>query len=418
MADLYSTVSITGYNSNPPVDDGTETEANRVKWSTIRDKLSGPVKTRSDDMDAALIAAFAKTFGAGSVVSTAIGYTVLSTDQGGLVKVTGSGVTITTPDATDVDAPFTFAVLNNSAGNITIDGSGSQTIDGSTTITIPTGAGAIFFTDGSNWFTVGKNFFQAGSGISFNTATSPISVSAQIPGFLSGLTMSTAGSSTTMAIAAGAANDAANTALMILSAAINKTTASWVVGTNQGGLDTASIANNTWYHWYIIQRPDTGVTDVIFSTSASSPTLPTDYTLYRRIGSGRTNGSAQWTHFRQYGDEFIWDVPILDVNGIAPTGSTTLHVLTVPTGVNVIARVHGAFSAPGTASVLLQSGTNSSSAPGTPSGNTTMIIPSAGGSTVGEFSYMTDTSAQIRQQTSGTSTLYILTTGWNDRRGK
>lgn len=158
MADPYSTVSITGYNSNPPADDGSAVEANRVKWSTIKTKLNDPVKTRTDDMDTALVAAFAKMIGGAGLTSTAINYTVLSTDQGKLVRATQPSITITTPDATDVDAPFVFGFLNNSTGDVTLDGSGSQTIDGDASITVPAGGGVLAFTDGSNWFTTGQNF--------------------------------------------------------------------------------------------------------------------------------------------------------------------------------------------------------------------------------------------------------------------
>lgn len=158
MADPYSGVSITGYNSNPPADDGSQTEANRVKWATIKTKLNDPVKTRTDDINTALIAAFAKVIGGAGITSTSIGYTVLSTDQGKLVRATNGGITITTPDATDVDAPFVFCLLNDSATDITLDGSGSQTIDGDTTVTVPPNAGLTVFTDGTNWFTSGQNF--------------------------------------------------------------------------------------------------------------------------------------------------------------------------------------------------------------------------------------------------------------------
>ncbi|QWG16119.1 hypothetical protein KMZ68_13805 [Bradyrhizobium sediminis] len=156
MADPYSGVSITGYNSNPPVDDGTATEANRVKWSTIKSKLNDPVKDRQDSINTALIAAFGKIDG--GVTSTGISYTVISTDQGKLVRGTAAGITITSPDATDVDAPFVFGLLNDSTGDITFDGSGSQTIDGDASVTVPAGAGFRVRTDGTNWFTEGQNF--------------------------------------------------------------------------------------------------------------------------------------------------------------------------------------------------------------------------------------------------------------------
>lgn len=158
MADPYSGVSISNYNSNPPADDGSQVEANRVKWSTIKTKITDPVKVRTDDMNTELIAAFAKMLGGAGLTSTAINYQVISTDQGKLVRATSSGITITTPDATDVEAPFVFAYLNDSTGDTTLDGSGSQTIDGDTTVTIPAGCGVMLWTDGSNWYTTGQNF--------------------------------------------------------------------------------------------------------------------------------------------------------------------------------------------------------------------------------------------------------------------
>ena len=178
MADPYSGVSITGYKSNPPTDDGSQTEANRVKWATIKTKITDPVKTRTDDMDTALIAAFGK-IDAG-VTSTAISYTVLSTDQGKLVRATNSGITITTPDATDVDAPFVFELLNDSTGDITFDGSGSQTVDGDASITVPPGTGFRVRTDGTNWFTSGQNFQRtlvAPQGRLTPTSNTPVIVS-------------------------------------------------------------------------------------------------------------------------------------------------------------------------------------------------------------------------------------------------
>lgn len=158
MADPYSSVSITGYNSNPPSDDGSQVAANRVKWSTIKEKITDPVKARTDDMDTALIAAFAKMIGGAGITSVSGAYTVLSTDQGKLVRATNSGITITTPDATDVDAPFVFCLLNDASADITFDGNGSQTIDGDASVTVPPNCGLTVFTDGTNWFTTGQNF--------------------------------------------------------------------------------------------------------------------------------------------------------------------------------------------------------------------------------------------------------------------
>lgn len=41
----YSEVSITGYNANPPADDGTAVATNEVQWSKHKEKLGDPIKT-------------------------------------------------------------------------------------------------------------------------------------------------------------------------------------------------------------------------------------------------------------------------------------------------------------------------------------------------------------------------------------
>jgi len=155
MASPFTSASVSNYNANPPADDGSQTEANRVKWSTIKTKLPDPIKTALEADITNTAAAFGKTFGSGGIGTTNVSYQVLSTDQGKLIRATVAGITITTPDATDVGAPFCFAVVNNSTGSITIDGSGSQAIDTVFSFTMASGQGAIFLTDGSNWFSCG-----------------------------------------------------------------------------------------------------------------------------------------------------------------------------------------------------------------------------------------------------------------------
>lgn len=41
----YSEVSITGYNSNPPEDDGTQASSNEVSWAKHKTKIGDPLKT-------------------------------------------------------------------------------------------------------------------------------------------------------------------------------------------------------------------------------------------------------------------------------------------------------------------------------------------------------------------------------------
>lgn len=156
MAAPYSTVAISGYNSNPPADDGSTGASNRVDWSKVKTKIGDPVKTQAAAIDSALVTAFGKVLGGGGVTSTATDYTVQSTDQGKLVRFTGASGTVTTPDATDVTSPFVFGFVNNGTGSCTFDGNGSQTVDGVANFSVPVGSGFLCFTDGSNWFTTGR----------------------------------------------------------------------------------------------------------------------------------------------------------------------------------------------------------------------------------------------------------------------
>lgn len=75
---------------------------------------------------------------------------------------------------------------------------------------------------------------------------------------------------------------------LVLGAATGSYTASTVSATVQtsvsgaGGLDTGTIANNTWYSVWIIYNGST--VSGLLSTSATTPTLPSGYTYKARVG--------------------------------------------------------------------------------------------------------------------------------------
>ena len=166
---------------------------------------------------------------------------------------------------------------------------------------------------------------------------------APIDGFVAGLTLSNNGSdpNNDIDIATGAAADSTASAIMRLESSLTKRLdAAWAAGTNQGGLDSGSKANSTGYFVWLIRRTDPGVVDALFSTSASSPTMPASYTQKRMIGWVRTDASGNILRFSQYGNEFRWKAAVNDVNA-APVGTTlaVLRTLTVPNGVRVSAIV-------------------------------------------------------------------------------
>jgi len=153
--------------------------------------------------------------------------------------------------------------------------------------------------------------------------------------YYTGLTLSAAGSSASFGIAAGQAADSGNAVLMTLAAAITKTTSGWTVGSGNGALDTGAIANSTWYHVWLIRRPDTGVVDVLASLSATSPTLPSGYTQKRRIGAMLTDASAHWVAFTQVRTKFRWVTPTTDFANTSGVTTRVTQQLTVPTGTAV-----------------------------------------------------------------------------------
>lgn len=306
------------------------------------------------------------------------------------------------PTAALADASVTYAKIQNV---------GASRIFGN-----PTGAPAV----GSE--------ISLGAGMSFVGTTLVSTINpALVPGYLSGLTLSTAGSSATFSVAAGVANDTASGGLMTGSA-LSKTTGSWVVGNNNGGLDVTSpaIANSTWYHVYLIKRPDTGVVDIAISTNATAPLLiptanaviPAAYTLSRRIGSMKTNGSAQWTSFTQVGDQFIWAAPVQDVTNAGGAASRSTPTLTVPLGivVNALFRANmgsiGAVSAQLMLPSLLETDASVTAL--------NADLNTFNGNAAGAFARLTNTSQQIGYRSANTNTgnICISTYGWVDTRGQ
>jgi len=255
------------------------------------------------------------------------------------------------------------------------------------------------------------------------SSSTTISVDASyMRGALGGLTLANnSGTPNTIYdIAAGFCCSDDATVLMKLASGYTKTTGAWAVGTGNGSLDTGSVANSTWYHVFIIQRPDTGVVDVLLSTSATAPTMPTNYTKKRRIGSIRTNGSAQILAFTQFGDEFIWKATVADIGGAITSTTSALAALTVPLGVQVEAKFRSVLVyAGGTALVLVQSPSQNTESTSTVVANYNLACFISGEQSAVDMSILTNTASQVRYVGNGaTGSFYINTYGWSDTRGR
>lgn len=249
--------------------------------------------------------------------------------------------------------------------------------------------------------------------------------------YLAGLGLSTAGASASFTVAPGVAADSGNAKMLALAGALTKTTASWTVGNNQGGLDTGAIANDTWYYVHLIRRTDTGVVDVLISLKSGgadgNPTMPTNYTQRRRIGALRTNGSAQWRSFVQNGDDFTWAAATQEISESNPGTSAKLSVVNVPPAVKVVVELvwHCVFGSSGYPTGLYVSDpATTDQAPtnlGPPFAQVRALSLGSGITHATTTRTRTDTSGQVRWRVSasgGSDAISAATIGWTDRRGR
>lgn len=203
--------------------------------------------------------------------------------------------------------------------------------------------------------------------------------------------------------------------------------AAWASGGGTGGLDTGTIQADQWYHVFLIYNRSTGVTNGLLSLSATSPTMPSGFTFKRRLASVLTDGSANIISFLQTDDLFLWDVPVLDVSDTDPGTNQVTPTLTVPDGIEVLARTSWTLrdsNYQNDTNFLLSSPKQVNTAPSSTI-FTTRLLGSAGDDLHDSvvLDILTNTSSQVRYRinnASGTTnhSVYEMTHGWVDPRGK
>ena len=191
-----------------------------------------------------------------------------------------------------------------------------------------------------------------------------------------------------------------------------------------GGLGVAR-AVSTWYHVFVIVN-SSGSARVYADTSVTAANIPSGYSAYRRIGSFRTDstGSGELTAFTQYGDEFLWAAPVLDVDTASPGTSAVTVTLSVPTGVVVKASFNSYIEEASetnavyfSALTLTDSAPSASAAPLAQSGMANFTDGTTG-QDFSEHAIWTNVSAQIRYRMLVDRQIRLATSGWVDQRGR
>ena len=142
--------------------------------------------------------------------------------------------------------------------------------------------------------------------------------------------------------------DAVN--LAIASALVKRLDASWVTGTNQGGLSSSLTIGNNDYYIHVIRVA--GVDDIGFDTSPTAANLIADHsaTYYRLVGWFKRVGGTI-VAFKTYeieggGLELLWTVPTLDVNLVETLGmSERTDAVKVPLNFSVLAHLNAVIYA-------------------------------------------------------------------------
>jgi hypothetical protein len=115
------------------------------------------------------------------------------------------------------------------------------------------------------------------------------------------------------------------------------------------GLDTGTLAASTWYYIYEIgssinaQQPA-----ALLSASATAPTLPQGYDVFRLIGYWLTDGSAHFLKGYQVGNasfrQHVWDTPIQVITNGAATSATAVDLSSaVPPVQNTLAQLNAEY---------------------------------------------------------------------------
>lgn len=138
-----------------------------------------------------------------------------------------------------------------------------------------------------------------------------------------------------ISIAPGAARNSTDLNDIVLNAAVSVNGAT--VGA--GGVDVAALVASSFYAVYIVADSTKYATPVgLLSLSATTPNLPGNYDMYRRIGWVLTDGSANILQFWQYGEgqerTYYYDVGISELSG---GSSATFAEINLATSVPPIA---------------------------------------------------------------------------------
>lgn len=225
---------------------------------------------------------------------------------------------------------------------------------------------------------------------------------------------------TTVDMSAGSCRDATDAYNLSLAATFSKRiNATFTAGSGNGGLDAGTVAANTWYHVFLIRKDSDGSSDILLSTSFTTPTMPSGYTAKRVIHSIHTDASALIEAFISYetaggGLCTMWTTPTLEVDSTTTTSARTDTVKTPP-GYRTFA-ILNVMATRGSTGIQVFVGcpdTTDSAVSLTAAPLPSMGVAASGATSMNVAAVhrvLTNTSAQVRSRTDQTTSAFRIST--------
>ena len=304
-ADTYSDDALTVANTNPVVADTAgrfgDIFLQDIDYKVVLKNASDVViwtadPVRSQDQKSTEVRS----------VSTTTNLTTADDGKFIAADATSAAFVVNLPAASTAGNGFEVVVMkiDSSANAVTTDADGAETINGVADLDLPDQySAASFRCDGTEWFAHPVT----------PTTETRILDPIYIDGF--NLTNSSGDADHDVDVAVGTARGIDDNGNIILGTAITKQIdAAFAEGTNQGGLDTGTVAADTNYHIFAISKAD-GTADALFSLSETSPTLPSGFTIKRRIGQTRTDDSSNiipsyFSEVKIWGEFFVSETEV------------------------------------------------------------------------------------------------------------
>jgi hypothetical protein len=115
----YSSQSISGYNSSPPPDDGSQTAANKVEWAKHKEKIGDPLKTLAEAINSQAVSAFNSVALEDWSTHTTTA-TIAESDWHGGILMTATG-RVNYPDPATLENGWHNFVFNGSTGRVFLE---------------------------------------------------------------------------------------------------------------------------------------------------------------------------------------------------------------------------------------------------------------------------------------------------------